>query len=217
VASRHEPFLPLRSIPQESATISNSPPLIPAKNKPARASALVTFSISPPLIVRVTDQEGDPVKVRVDIGVQEAGEVKDGVNVGVQEADEVKDGDNVAGREVDVVGNDVDVLDQEVGVVENDVDMLDQEVSVVKDGFDVDFEETCFKWVDVDFEEIDVDKDEFRVIDNTLEDEEIAWDILSKEDLVELVPFNSAWRVERKYVKITKYNRILLVGYIVVV
>jgi hypothetical protein len=107
--------------------------------------------------------------------------------------------------------------------------MSDQEVSVVKDRFDVDFEETCFKWVDVDFEEtcfkwvdvdfeeINVDKDKFRVIDDTLEDEEVAWDILSKEDLVELVPFNSAWRVERKYVKITKHNRILLVGYIVVV
>lgn len=242
MASLHEPFPPLRSIPQESATISNSPPPVPAKNKSARASASVTFSISPPLIVRVTDQEADPVKVRVDTGVQKAGEVKDGVDVGVQEADEVKDGDDVAGREVDVVGNDVDVLDQEVGVVENDVvldqkvgvvendvDMLDQEVSVVKDEFDVDFketcfkwvnvdfEETCFKWVDVDFEEIDVDKNEFRVIDNTPEDEEVAWDILSKEDLVELVLFNSAWRVERKYVKITKYNRILLVGYIIVV
>jgi hypothetical protein len=63
VASRHESLLPLRSIPQESATISNSPPPLPAKNKSARASASVTFSISPSLIVRVADQEGDPVKV----------------------------------------------------------------------------------------------------------------------------------------------------------
>jgi hypothetical protein len=165
VASRHEPFPPLRSIPQESATISNSPPPIPAKNKPARASASVTFSISPPLIVRVVDQEVDPVKVSVEKGVQEADEVKDGVDV--------------VRHEVDVVEIDVVVLDLEVDVVENDVDVLDREVGVAKDRIDVDFEETYFERVGVKFEgiefnKIDVDKDEFRVTDDTLEGEEVA-------------------------------------------
>jgi hypothetical protein len=184
---RHKPLLALRSSPQESAMISNSPPPVPNKNKSARASASVTFNISPPLIVRVTDQVGDPVKVRVDTGVQAAGEVNDGVDVGV------KDGNNVADREVDVLEKDADVLDKEVSVakdgngvagrevdvVEKAVDVLDKEVSVVEDGVGVDFEETCFKGVDfksegIEFEEIDVDKDEFRVIDDTLEDEEVA-------------------------------------------
>jgi hypothetical protein len=162
---RHKPLLALRSSPQESAMISNSPPPVPNKNKSARASASVTFNISPPLIVRVTDQVGDPVKVRVDIGVQAAGEVNNGVDIGVKEVDEVKDGNNVADREVDVV--------------EKAVVVLDEDISVAKDGNGVDFEETWFKGVvfkpeGIEFEEIDVDKDEFRVIDDTLEDEEVA-------------------------------------------
>ena len=65
------------------------------------------------------------------------------------------------------------------GVIENIVDVLDQEVSAVKDGVDLDFEKTCFEGVGarlegIKREKIDVDKDEFRVTDNTLEDEEAA-------------------------------------------
>jgi hypothetical protein len=35
-------------------------------------------------------------------------------------------------------------------------------------------------------------------------------------DLVELVPFNSAWRVEKRHAKVIKHNRTLPVEYIIV-
>lgn len=65
------------------------------------------------------------------------------------------------------------------GVIENEVDVLDQEVGIVKDGVDLDFEETCFEGVGarlerIEREKIDDDKDEFRVTDDTLENEEAA-------------------------------------------
>jgi hypothetical protein len=119
---------------------------------------------------------------------------------------------DVIDQEVDVFETEVDLIDQEVDVFETEVDLIDQDVDVVEnevdvlveDNFNIDFEEIgfgeigfekivlgkiCFEEVDVKFKVIEFEKinvegqgaDEFRV----------TGDIQ-----VELVLFNSAWRVE---------------------
>jgi hypothetical protein len=195
---------------------SKTPPAIPPRNNAPKAATSPIVNVWLWDIVYVVDQRVDVVENEVDI-------------LGL-EIDVVENGVGVLDLEVDVVENEVDILGLEIDVVENGVGVLDLEVDIleneVEDKFDVDFKEIGFEGADielrVEFEKIgiedrgvDIDKDEFRETDDIRKDEEVARDVLFERNLAEGVLSNSAWRVERKHIKITKHNRTQLVRYIV--
>jgi hypothetical protein len=178
-------------------TAITTPPPCKPRNKKANAPATKSITIAVCVwwqhIVVVAIEAGI-VGREVDIVGWEVDIIDKEVDVLETEVDLIDQ--DVEDQEVDVFETKVDLIDQDVDVFENEVDVLDQIVDVV----DAKFKGIEFEKFDVEGQGV-VDKDEFRV---------------TSDFQIELVLFDSAWRVEQKHIKMTKHNRTQPVGYIAV-